>query len=74
MTVFFFFLMMWKLTKAGPLYPLLGSEPQMHNPTCQNLVLGNPGELQIGLEPKMSGSTNLPKPPTTRLYPDGLTT
>ena len=68
----FYFLMMWNLTKAeGPLDPPLRSKSQIHDLTCQNLVLDNPGELLVGIEPNMSGPTAHPKPPTTRLHPAG---
>ena len=30
----------------------------------------NPGELLVGIEPKMLGPTTHPKPLTTRLYPN----
>ena len=41
----------------GPLDSPLGSKPQMHDPTRQNRVSGNLGELLLGIELTMSRST-----------------
>ena len=68
----FFFYMTCNLTKAVPFGPPLGSKPQIHDPTHQNRVLGNPGKLLMGIEPNMFNSTAHHKPPTTRLYPKGV--
>ena len=69
----FFFFMMWNLTKAGcfSTHPWR-KKPRIHNPSRQNHVSGNPGELLVGIGPRMSGSPAHPKPPTTRLYCDGF--
>lgn len=64
--------MTWNLTKLGHLGPTPGSKPQIHDPIRQNRVLGNPGELLLGIKPKKFGSIAHPKPPIMRLHPDGL--
>ena len=61
----FFFLMTWNITKAWPWGVNHGC-----NPTHQNHVSRNPRELLLGIEPKMSGSSVHPKPPTTRVQPN----
>lgn len=38
--------------------PPLRNKPQIHDPAYQNHVLGNPGELLMGIEPRMSRSTS----------------
>ena len=56
------------LPRQGPLDPPLRSKPWIHDPTHQNRVSGNLGELLLGIDPKMPGSIAHPKPPTTRLH------
>ena len=51
-----FFIMTW-LIKVG-----------IHDHNRQNRVLGNLGELLVGIEPRISRSKSHPKPPTTRLH------
>ena len=71
-TEYVFFI--WRATspRQCPLDPPLGSKPQIHDRTHQNRVLGNPGKLLMGIEPNMFNSTAHHKPPTTRLYPEGV--
>ena len=56
------------LTRQDPSDPPLDRKPHIHDPTCQNRVLG---KLLMRNEPKMSEFTGNPKPPTTRLHPYG---
>ena len=71
---FFFFFSLDDVERhqgRGPLDPHLRSKPQIDNPTHQNCISGNPGELLVGIKPRTSGSTAHPKPPTTMLHPNG---
>ena len=52
----------------GPLNPPLWSKPQIHDPIRQNCVLGNLGELLVGIKLRMFGSIAHPKSPTTKLH------
>ena len=63
---------MWNLSKVGPLGLIPRSKPWMLDLAHQNCVSGNPGELLLGIEPRISGSTAYPKPLNTSLHPDGL--
>ena len=68
-------LTMWSLTKVGCFRPhLWGSKPLIHDSTHQICVSGNTRELLVGIKPRMSWSTTHPKPPTTTLHPNVLTT
>ena len=63
--------MTWNIIKVGLFGPSLKSKPQIHNPIRHNHVSSNSRKFLMEIEPRISGSTTHPKPPTTRQHLDG---
>ena len=70
---FFFFTMMWNLTKLVLWMVLLKSKPQIHNPTHQNCVFANSGKFFVGSNQEYLGIQLIPSLQTSRLHLDHLT-
>ena len=70
---FFFFTMMWDLTKLVLWMVLLKSKPQIHNPTHQNCVFANSGKFFVGSNQEYLGIQLIPSLQTSRLHLDHLT-